>query len=88
MIGIGNVLAFAVAALGIAGGILNIQIRLHYRHLSFLIWMIGNGMGTLLYLGAYLGIVEISIGFLFLVALQVSYSVIDYMGYRNTREAR
>jgi len=84
--GIGNYLALLVAILGITGGFFNIQLKLTHRHLSFLIWMIGNSMGAMLYLGAYLGIIEISIGFLFLLALNLTYSGIDLIGYRNTRE--
>lgn len=87
MIEIGNYLALLVAILGICGGLLNIQLKLAHRHLSFLIWMIGNGMGAILYLGAYLGIVEIGIGFIFLLMLNLTYSGIDYIGYRNTRKA-
>jgi hypothetical protein len=86
--GIGNLLALLVAILGICGGLLNIQLKLAHRHLSFLIWMIGNGTGALLYLGAYLGLIEISIGFIFLLVLNLTYSGIDYIGYRNTAEAR
>ncbi|MGD0535923.1 MAG: hypothetical protein ABR999_10885 [Methanoregula sp.] len=83
--GLGNILSYLVAGLGILGGLLNISMNTGTRFRSYVIWSAGNGAGSILYYLAYLGILEITIGFLALLAMNLVYTGIDVAGCWNTR---
>ena len=83
--GIGNLLSLIVSLLGVAGGLLNISMNTGTRFRAYLIWSLGNGFGAVLYLLAYLKIIEITLGFLFLLGMNLIYTIIDVKGCWNTK---